>query len=328
MKDFFVILTSGSNQEKYQNNPSKFRNDLPVPLELKDGWEFGVCQMSFVPDIDNIKNVKGALHFYDHLHEWIIQDYNVETGVKLYGKDGYIAFHEKEEPMYAYLHTKLAQEYDTLKNTALYGMEGSIDVQGGFFESQSELCSCLNVKLWEQIPRLKGMEIFSYVKPLRRFSISTEGHHLTIYFKNDEFADFLGANTEFRYGLSRSGPRYKYQGVERKYSDSDERWTTIPDGLLPKASYFKTENSLMIYSKLTRDQTFGSSYSSLIAMCHIDGLDGKRILKNFDQIHYCPINKQFIPSLNLHIKLIDDSFAQLKDITFVKLHFRLRREKQ
>ena len=63
-------------------------------------------------------------------------------------------------------------------------MEGSIDVQGGFFESQSELCSYLNAKLWEQIPRLKGMEIFSYVKPMRRFSINTEGHHLTICFKN------------------------------------------------------------------------------------------------------------------------------------------------
>ena len=69
MKSFYLTLISGSNQEQYNNSSANFTNKLPVPLDLNDNIEFGICELSYQHRMNNIPHNSGAMQLFDHYHE-------------------------------------------------------------------------------------------------------------------------------------------------------------------------------------------------------------------------------------------------------------------
>ena len=67
----------------------------------------------------------------------------------------------------------------------------------------------------------------------------------------------------------------------------------------------------------------GDSFTNLLGMCDVDPeSDNRRIVKRYDKVHYVPLNKRHVPTIEVHIKNIADNFAHLLGLTYVKLHFR------
>ena len=63
-------------------------------------------------------------------------------------------------------------------------------------------------------------------------------------------------------------------------------------------------------------------------MCPVRGADNQRVVEKFQKIHYLPVSKYHVNAIDIHIKTIEDLFINLKEITYVKLHFRTRKKKE
>ena len=105
MKSFYLTLISGSNQVDYNNTAAKFTNKLPIPLELGDDVEFGICELSYKRQINNIPFIKHGLILFDHFFE---------------------------------VHRK---EYGGSSDRVYYGNIEKYDIKEGWYKDEDDLCS-------------------------------------------------------------------------------------------------------------------------------------------------------------------------------------------
>ena len=90
--------------------------------------------------------------------------------------------------------------------------------------------------------------------------------------------------------------------------------------------FLKRIDTFLIYSNLVSEQYTGDSFSNLLRMCPVHGKDNQRVVERFEKIHYVPIAKRYITNIDIHIKTVEDIFVTLKDLTYIKLHFRKIRD--
>ena len=242
MKSFYVTLVSGSSQHLYPNTASKFTNNLVSPLALEEGVEFGICEISYIRNMNNIDITDGwAGSVFDHLYENNIQS----NGVK----------------------------------STMYGKYFPLKIKSGIYESHEEICDCMNAIIQLNIPRLKNIKVFSYDKTIRRYKINAKKYYLTISVRKD-FSRIIGAGDRpIRIGLSKNGGSYKYGGKVRKYLDSTKTWIARSDGVRKYAGDLKRIDTFLIYSNLVSEQYTGDTFSNLLRMCPVHGKDNQRVVE-------------------------------------------------
>ena len=219
------------------------------------------------------------------------------------------------------------------------GEGGLIDVVliDGFF-SNEELCAYVNTIIWDKIPRLRNVEILKYIASIRRYRIDVEKTSISLIFKKP-FANTLGVendltqyntNEHFAIGIPTEHKIYLsfLSAAMNKFgSTPGSKLTPVLGGVQSYDSKLNMGQSIFLYCDLVLDQLTGDSFSNLLRMIPIRGRDNHRIVEKYDKIHYVPISKRHVPSIEINIKTRDDTFADLREITYVKLHFRQIRER-
>ena len=293
MTNYYVTLLSGASAQQYENTSNKFTNKLPIPLQLDDdNMEFGLCELSYVRNFDNVEYIKNGLAIFDFLNKNEINDNILEV---------------------------------------TFGQIYSCNILKGYYKNPNAICKSLNALIWDKVARLKYRAIINYDEPTRKFVINTDGVYISLLFEHS-LALLLGI-TEREYkkgerfiiGESKQGDGYKYKGELRNYSDSNLRWKGGNGGLQKYESKLRTTDTILIYCDLVLQQFSGDTFSNLLRMCPVTGEDNQRIIERFEKIHYVPVSKRHVTAIEIHIKTIDDSFFHLKDLTYVKLHFRKRK---
>ena len=218
------------------------------------------------------------------------------------------------------------------------GGGGLIDVMliDGFF-SNEELCAYVNTIIRDKIPRLRNVEIFKYIAAIRRYRIDIENTSISLIFKKN-FAYTLGiendfnrdnTNEHFVIGLpteDKTHSIFLIAAMKKFGSTLGSNLTAVLGGVQSYDSKLNMGQSIFLYCDLVLDQLTGDSFSNLLRMIPIRGRDNHRIVEKYDKIHYVPISKRHVPSIEINIKTRDDTFADLREITYVKLHFRQIRE--
>ena len=287
MKSFYLTLISGSNQEQYNNSSANFTNKLPVPLDLNDNIEFGICELSYQHRMNNIPHISGAMQLFDHYHER-----------QTLTSDG--------EPR------------------SYYGEFHNIDFLSGWYANEDDLCRSLNRSISLLIPRLKSVSIFSYDYNVRRIFIRCKGLGVTLSIK-EPLAEILGiSGNKPIYGMKKEALHYIHQSEKREYYWG-AIFEVRNDGLAEKSPKLNVTQSLFIYCDLVFQQYSGHTFSNLLRMCPVRGGDGQRVIERFEKVHYLPVSKHFVDTLSINIKTIEDRFVDLIDLTYVKLHFRRRK---
>ena len=291
MASYYLTLISGANQHDFNNTSSKFRNKLPVALEMHKDMEFGICELSYVPYINNVSTIKRGLSVFDYLWSW---------GELEGGKAG------------------------------KYGKPMDIDIKEGYYANEIVLSQHLNDLIWHSIPRLQNKIIISYNECKRRFKIDVENHDITILF-NPELCSILGINVKGVHGgvIGRSytlGDVEVYNN-EKRYLNATSSWIAEPSGYQHHLSSLVFTETLFIYCDLVFQQYSGNTFSNLLRMCAVNEVDNRRIVHHFEKIHYVPVNKSLVSTIDIHIKAIDDLFINLRGLTYVKLHFRSKQKK-
>ena len=296
MTSYYVTLISGASNSLYVNTPSRFTNKMPIPLTLSEDIEFGICELSYVRNFDNIEYLEGGMSVYDF-------------------------FYKKED--------KSGELTDIL-----FGALYSFDIVNGYYENANELCHSLNRLIWSKISRLNYRAIINYDKPTRKFFINTAGTYITLFFKSP-LIQILGLHDKeykkgerYAIGMSKPALGYKYKTGYRKFIDTVHHWKASRGGLLKFQGKLKTTDTLHIYCDLVLQQYSGDTFSNLLRMCPVRGVDNQRVVEKFQKIHYLPVSKYHVNAINIHIKTIEDLFINLKEITYVKLHFRTKKKKE
>ena len=294
MTSYYVTLISGASAHQYENTSSKFINKLPIPLQLDEDMEFGICELSYVRNMNNIEYMTDGLVVYDFLHK---QDITSTSGEIIDSR---------------------------------YGKYYNFDIMKGYYKNQIMLCKSLNDLVWSKVKRLKYRALFNYNASVRRFQIETAGTHLTIFLKH-ELAELMGISTKgvkksekIPIGQSKSGSSYIYKGKTRQTIDSFT-WRGRKGGLRKYQDSLKITDNILIYCDLVSQQLSGDSFSNLLRMSQISGEDNQRVTETFEKIHYVPASKRHVSTIEIQLKTVNDIFIGLKDITYVKLHFRKRR---
>ena len=279
-------MVSGSNELEYGNTPSKFVNKLPIPLELSDNMEMGICELSYLSCQNNIDQIIGALTVFDHLYEFNFSG----------------------------------------SSECLYGRMFNFDLAKGYYANENELCDCLNRMIHKMIPRLKNIEIIYYDKNIRRFVIDAADNYLTVSIHNG-LQKIMGGDGSFVVmGMEKMPDGFMYEGEKRKYISSMSLiFKPEKDGALKHASRLQTNDTMFVYCDLVKQQYTGNSFSNLLRMCPVRGKDSERQIERFEKVHYVPLSKTFVSTIEIHIKTIEDKFIDLKGLTYVKLHFRKKK---
>ena len=282
MKSFYVTLISGSSSHLYSNTSSKFINKLPIPLELHDNIEFGICELSYKMSMNNIPFMQEAMNIMDHSY------CKPESSKTIFHK---------------------------------------IHIPEGFYESESVFAQSLNKLIWEKIPRLNNIEIFTYEKVLRKFKAVAGEHRLSIHFSKS-LGLLMGLGGEGIVGLKerQCKPLLLDMGFETGFDKGLTSMFFFENGVFQKKNNFKLCETIFIYCDLVFQQYSGDTFSNLLRMCPVRGGDNERVVERFERVHYLPLSKHHIPTMEVHIKTIEDEFVHLKDITYVKLHFREKKE--
>lgn len=288
MGSYYLTLISGSNREKYDNTSSKFINQLPMPLDLDSNTEFGLCEISYIPNINNIDNIQKSFSIFDFEH----------------------------------LHTE-----GPYKNKL--GNPHWFDIEAGYFRDEIIFCQYLNELIWNSIPRLKNKKIIQYSAIKRKFKVEAKIHEITIEFA-PPITHILGMTNVNDHGHITIGKGHKlgdtilYKGESMELV-ATKSWEALSDGYQPHVSGLYTSETLFIYSDLVFQQYSGNSFTNLLRMCTIHDQNNKRIVQNFEKIHYKPVNKNLATTIEIHIKNIEDKFISLKGLTYIKLHFRKKK---
>ena len=305
MKSFYLTLVSGACQTQFSNTASKFTNKIPVPLDFEDNVEFGICELSYKKRVNNMKSIKSGFGFYDHL-------YKTET----------------KPPNDRSFNIIASDPHSTSEVTldVQYGKFYYFDVAEACYENEDELSRALNETIWKKIPRLQSIPIFVYERSLRRFAVYIKDRYLTLFLR-DPIPTILGIRKDMAViGMDKQQEGYKYEGEYRKYRSKDPPFeANTKGGLLQFESGLEKIDTFFIYCDLVQQQYSGDTFSNLLRMCPIRGRDNERVVETFQKIHYLPISKRHVDSIEIHIKTIEDTFIDLCDITYVKLHFRKRK---
>ena len=219
---FFITLVSGSNELQYKNTSSRFTNQLPIPLDLDDDIEFGVCELSYIKCIDNIETIPDAIMIFDHLYELITE-----------GED------------------------DPLFGKTLY-----IDLPRGYYANEHELSEVLNKMIWKLVPRLKDVSVISYNKNIRRFVMQTEDLYITIGLHKKLIKVMTGKDDKFLcFGMEKARAGYQYRGKLRQYAvELDFIMELENDGPLDGASMLNSCDTMFLYCDLVYQQYSGNSF--------------------------------------------------------------------
>ena len=221
MISYYLTLISGANQIDFDNTSSKFRNKLPLAIDFQKETEFGICEISYVPYINNIPLIEKGLSVFDFLWTW-----DETNGEK----------------------------------AGMYGKPFDIDIGEGYYANELILCQYLNESIWNVVPRLQGKIIISYNECKRRFKVDVESHFLTILFK-PKLGSILGMNnfenpstTPHCIGKSHTlGDSLVYNN-ENHILNASASWVAESSGFQPYLSNLIFTETLFIYCDLVFQQ--------------------------------------------------------------------------
>ena len=142
------------------------------------------------------------------------------------------------------------------------------------FFSNEELCGYVNSVIWDKVPRLKNVEIFSYVASIRRYRIDLEKTSISLVLKKS-LAYTFGVEENFnQYDFNQS----KHFTIDRPIDHiisvsflqavmrdkNFDGFVPIQGGIQNYDSKLNMGQSIFLYCDLVLDQLTGDSFSNLL----------------------------------------------------------------
>ena len=298
MEQITTFLPSNVKSEYYENTITKYKTKLASPIQLEGDWEVGMSNLSYTKSWD-LKTEKGIVHLlaykkeaeFELFENFLELDFSNVTDIEILVDLINDSATEKK--------SKDKLNFN-LPSLTLHEKFGKIEMKFGL--------------------RNGGICLFKFSKNLNKF-LGFDEYLLEKYFREVEnlykfhFENTMGSFKKFQ------------QDIRDNWSPRDALPKNGNFGIFSHSPFnFSPDiNNLFIYCDIIKPNFVGNDMEPLLRIVGVpnDARYKEEVRESFIDIHYHPLNTNYIESVEIDIK---DEFGKPIPFQFgrtiVELHFR------
>ena len=298
MEEIIIFLPSNVKSEYYENTITKFKTKLAAPIQLDGDWEVGLANISYTKSWD-LKTEKGIIDL--------------------------IAYDKEAE-------FEVSEKFLEINLSNLTDIKMLVDLINDSIDKKK-----VKEKLDFHLPSLILHEKFGRVE----MKLGIRNHGLCLFKFSKNLNKFLGFDEDLLEKYYRDTERdykTKFQNTLNTFvkfdSDVKKNWSpreiTPKDGVYSIFSHSRFNfnpdiNNLFVYCDIIKPNFVGNDMEPLIRIVGVphESRYKEEIRENFIDIHFHPLNTNYIESIEIDIK--DENKKPIPfqfGRTIVELHFR------
>ncbi len=310
--EFYISLPSDYEQSLKlfpRNKPGSYTVHLPYDLNLDGSWQVALDEIQFQ-------------------HTWMnfTQDSHLTLVTLLTGET---TADDKSRTLFTKDHFTLTAEADNQNIEVLH-----ITLPAGYYETPSMINEVLsrfirNEVIMERAKHDRSQYTKSYLN-LRYDHIQKKAEMKDGYYETKLFSDDAGGHfaalgfrpTEYEHEIPEDHENYEYwvsTYKNLKYYKSNKRGTRMAK----EQVYLKKNPTIFIYCSVIEPQIVGGTQVKLMRTIAIDGDASNVTISNFNRIHYRPVSKGYIRTIEIELRNNKGEYINFQDGEVnCLLHFR------